>query len=123
MISIVTPLQVRTKTLKSKESKMFTNCSQIVHTVFTNVKYAIIRKKEREENKMKVYKTIVIVKDASGNSIYRKLSYEELVEQIKRYSTRLNRFNVVSHLIGYNGAITEDDYNNIIKLYKENLID
>lgn len=103
MISIVTPLQVRTKTLKSKESKMFTNCSQIVHTVFTNVKYTIIRKKEREENK--------------------KLSYEELVEQIKRYSTRLNRFNVVSHLIGYNGAITEDDYNNIIKLYKENLID
>jgi hypothetical protein len=103
MISTVTPLQVRTKTLKSKESKMFTNCSQIVHTVFTNVKYTIIRKKEREENK--------------------KLSYEELVEQIKRYSTRLNRFNVVSHLIGYNGAITEDDYNNIIKLYKENLID
>nr|DAJ00782.1 MAG TPA: hypothetical protein [Caudoviricetes sp.] len=102
---------------------MFTNCSQIVHTVFTNVKYTIIRKKEREENKMKVYKTKVIVKDASGNSIYRKLSYEELVEQIKRYSTRLNRFNVVSHLIGYNGAITEDDYNNIIKLYKENLID
>lgn len=102
---------------------MFTNCSQIVHTVFTNVKYTIIRKKEREENKMKLYKTKVIVKDASGNSIYRKLSYEELVEQIKRYSTRLNRFNVVSHLIGYNGAITEDDYNNIIKLYKENLID
>ena len=102
---------------------MFTNCSQIVHTVFTNVKYTIIRKKEREENKMKVYKTKVIVKDSSGNSIYRKLSYEELVEQIKRYSTRLNRFNVVSHLIGYNGAITEDDYNNIIKLYKENLID
>jgi hypothetical protein len=91
--------------------------------VFTNVKYTIIRKKEREENKMKLYKTKVIVKDASGNSIYRKLSYEELVEQIKRYSTRLNRFNVVSHLIGYNGAITEDDYNNIIKLYKENLID
>lgn len=102
---------------------MFTNCSQIVHTVFTNVKYTIIRKKEREKNKMKIYKTKVIVKDASGNSIYRKLSYEELVEQIKRYSTRLNRFNVVSHLIGYNGAITEDDYNNIIKLYKENLID
>ena len=70
--------------------------------MFTNVKYTIIRKKEREENK--------------------KLSYEELVEQIKRYSTRLNRFNVVSHLIGHNGAITEDDYNNIIKLYKENLI-
>lgn len=86
-------------------------------------KYTIIRKKEREENKMKLYKTKVTVKDASGNSIYRKLSYEELVEQIKRYSTRLNRFNVVSHLIGYNGAITEDDYNNIIKLYKENLID
>lgn len=109
--------------MKSKESKMFTKCSQIVHTVFTNVKYTIIRKKEREENKMKLYKTKVIVKDASGNSIYRKISYEELVEQIKRYSTRLNRFNVVSHLIGYNGAITEDDYNNIIKLYKENLID
>lgn len=67
---------------------------------------------------MKFYKTKVIVKDAR-----RKLSYEELAEQIKRYSTRLNRFNVVSYLIGYNGAITEDDYNNIIKLYKENLID
>lgn len=98
---------------------MFTNCSYGVYKrkVYYN------QKKEREENKMKVYETKVIVKDASGNSIYRKLSYEELVEQIKRYSTRLNRFNVVSHLIGYNGAITEDDYNNIIKLYKENLID
>lgn len=52
---------------------------------------------------MKLYKTKAIVKDASGNSIYRKLSYEELVEQIKRYSTRLNRFNVVSHLIGITG--------------------
>ena len=30
---------------------MFTNCSQIVHTVFTNVKYTIIRKKERKQNK------------------------------------------------------------------------
>lgn len=64
---------------------------------------------------MKVYKTKVIVKDASGNSIYRKLSYEELVEQIKRFSTRLNRFNVVSYLIGYNGAITEDDLHVVIR--------
>jgi hypothetical protein len=31
MISIVTPLQVRTKILKSKESKMFTNCSYGVY--------------------------------------------------------------------------------------------
>lgn len=31
MISIVTPLQVRTKTLKSKESKMFTNRSYGVY--------------------------------------------------------------------------------------------
>ena len=30
---------------------MFTNRSQIVHTVFTNVKYTIIRKKERKYNK------------------------------------------------------------------------
>ena len=43
--------------------KTFTNYQQIVHTVFTNAKYTIIRKKEREENKMKT------IKDYNGNNI------------------------------------------------------
>ena len=41
------------KTLKSKESKTFTNCSQIVNTVFTNAKYTIIRKRKGSTTKMK----------------------------------------------------------------------
>lgn len=35
----------------TEESKMFTNCSQIVHTVFTNVKYTIIRKRKERKTK------------------------------------------------------------------------
>ena len=42
---------------------MFKNCSQTVHTTFTNVKYTIIRKKKRKENKMKT------IKDYNGNEI------------------------------------------------------
>ena len=39
---------------------MFTNRSQIVHTVFTNVKYTIIRKKERKYNKNEKSKNVKI---------------------------------------------------------------
>jgi hypothetical protein len=37
----------------AQEDITFTNYQQIVHMVFTNVEYTIIRKKEREENQMK----------------------------------------------------------------------
>ena len=51
---------------------MFTNCSYGVYKrkVYYN------QKKEREENKMKVYKTKVIVKDANGrNARPREMTY------------------------------------------------
>ena len=71
---------------------------------------------------MKQYKTKISVK-YEGKEIFRQLSYDELVKLIKERTYRMNRFNVVSYLIGYNGVVTEDDYNNIEKAYENNLID
>lgn len=71
---------------------------------------------------MKQYKTKISVK-YDGSEIFRQLSYDELVKLIEERTYRMNRFNVVSYLIGYNGVVTEDDYNNIQKAYEDNLID
>ena len=71
---------------------------------------------------MKQYKTKISVK-YDGEEIFRQLSYDELVKLIEERTYRMDRFNVVSYLIGYNGVVTEDDYNNIEKAYENNLID
>ena len=71
---------------------------------------------------MKQYRTKISVK-YDGKEIFRQLSYDELVKLIKERTYRMSRFNVVSYLIGYNGVVTEDDYNNIEKAYENNLID
>lgn len=71
---------------------------------------------------MKQYRTRISVK-YEGKEIFRQLSYDELVKLIEERTYRMSRFNVVSYLIGYNGVVTEDDYNNIEKAYEDNLID
>lgn len=71
---------------------------------------------------MKLYKTKISVK-YEGTEIFKQLTYDDLVKLIAERKYRMNRFNVVSYLIGYNGALTEDDYNNIIKAYQNNIID
>ncbi len=69
-----------------------------------------------------------IIKNATEKeNAYRELSYDELVEIVERMQIsiqkRLNRFNVVTYLIGYNNIVSRDDYVNIIKLYVNGIID
>lgn len=72
---------------------------------------------------MKLYNEKIRIEDESGNNIFKQLSYGQLVKLIEEYTCRLNKFNVVSILIGYNGVVTETDYENILKAYEDNLID
>ena len=72
---------------------------------------------------MKLYNEKIRVEDKSGNNIFKQLSYDELVKFITDHTCRLTKFNVVSILIGYNGVVTETDYVNILKAWKNNLID
>lgn len=72
---------------------------------------------------MKVYNEKIRIEDESGSNIFKQLSYGQIVKLIKDHACRLNKFNVVSILIGYNGVVTETDYENIIKAYEDNLID
>ena len=72
---------------------------------------------------MKVYNEKIRIEDESGSNIFKQLSYYQLVRLITEHTCRLNKFNVVSILIGYNGVVTETDYENILKAYEDNLID
>ena len=72
---------------------------------------------------MKLYNEKIRIEDESGNNIFKQLSYGQLVRLITEHPCRLNKFNVVSILIGYNGVVTETDYVNILKAYGDNLID
>lgn len=72
---------------------------------------------------MELYKANIEIKDKEGNNIFKQLTYSELVNRIERFPTRMNRFNIVSWLIGYNGVVTGQDYENIIKAYEDNFID
>ena len=72
---------------------------------------------------MKLYNEKIRIEDKTGNNIFNQLSYAELVKLIKERTCRMNQFNVVSYLIGYNGVVTETDFENIIKAYEDNLID
>lgn len=69
-----------------------------------------------------------VIKNATENeNAYKEFSYDELVEIVERMQIsiqkRLNRFNVVTYLIGYNNIVSRDDYVNIIKLYVNGIID
>ena len=72
---------------------------------------------------MELYKSKIRIEDKSENNIFKQLSYGQLVKLITEHTCRLNKFNVVSILIGYNGVVTETDYENILKAYENNLID
>ena len=72
---------------------------------------------------MKLYNEKIRIEDKSGNNIFKQLSYDELVQLITSCARRLNKFDVVAHLIGYNGVVTETDFENILKAYENNLID
>ena len=72
---------------------------------------------------MKVYNEKIRIEDESGSNIFNQLSYGQLVKLITDHKCRLNKFNLVSILIGYNGVVTETDYENILKAYENNLID
>ena len=72
---------------------------------------------------MKLYNEKIRIEDKSGDNIFKQLSYGQLVKMIEENTCRLNKFNVVSILIGYNGVVTETDYENILKAYEDNLID
>ena len=72
---------------------------------------------------MKLYNEKIRIEDKTGNNIFKQLSYGELVKMIEGHPFRLDKFNVVSILIGYNGVVTETDYYNILKAYEDNLID
>lgn len=72
---------------------------------------------------MKLYNEKIRIEDESGNNIFKQLSYGQLVKLIEEYTFRLNKFDVVSILICYNGVVTETDYENILKAYEDNLID
>ena len=72
---------------------------------------------------MKLYNEKIRIEDKSGNNIFKQLSYGQLVNLITDRICRLNKFDLVSILIGYNGVVTETDYENILKAYEDNLID
>ena len=72
---------------------------------------------------MKLYNEKIRIEDKSGNNIFKQLSYDELVHRIQSSARRLDRFNIIAYLIGYNGVVTETDYENILKAYEGNLID
>ena len=71
---------------------------------------------------MKQYKTKISVK-YEGTEIFNQLTYDELVNRIEARSYIRNKFDVIDYLIGYNGVVTEEDYNNIQKAYQDNIID
>lgn len=72
---------------------------------------------------MKLYKTKIRIEDKTGTNIFKQLSYEQLSQWIISRSYRLSRFDIVAYLIGYNGVVTETDFENILKAYEDNLID
>ena len=72
---------------------------------------------------MKLYNEKIRIEDKSGSNIFKQLSYDELVQRITSRTYRLNKFDVVAYLIGYNGVVTETDFENILKAYENNLIE
>ena len=72
---------------------------------------------------MKQYKEKIQIRDKNGNNIFKQLSYCELVKHIKTRSYRMTKFDVVCFLVGYNGVVTEADFENILKAYQDKIID
>lgn len=69
-----------------------------------------------------------VIKNATENeNAYKEFSYDELVEIVEHMQIsiqkRLNRFNVITYLISYNNIVLRNDYDNIIRLYVNGIID
>lgn len=47
------------------------------------------------------------------------MTYEELLEVVRQHLYITTRFNCISYLVGYNGIVTEQDVDNILRLYQE----
>lgn len=53
----------------------------------------------------------------------KKISYEKLVNLIEEMPIRMKKWDVVCLIIGYKKNVTEQDFENIRKLYEDNFID
>lgn len=53
----------------------------------------------------------------------KRMSYDEIAKYVKSTERRWDRMDVVCFLIGYQGNVNVDDWNNIVQLYSEKIID
>lgn len=53
----------------------------------------------------------------------KQMTYEELINRIEDNPCRMDRFNVVSYLIGCQKCVTEVDWDNIMRAYGDGFID
>lgn len=53
----------------------------------------------------------------------KQMTYSELVNHIESNKYRMREIDVVAWLIGYQGVVTAEDFDNIQKLYADNFID
>ncbi len=52
------------------------------------------------------------------------MNYSELVNAVEKNRYLETRFDVVAYLIGYNGGVlTQEDFNNILRLYQDGFIE
>lgn len=61
---------------------------------------------------------------AGGDLLKKKrMSYDEIVKYVESTKRRWDRLDVVCFLIGYQGNVNADDWENIARLYSEKNID
>lgn len=61
---------------------------------------------------------------AGGDLLKKKrMSYAEIVKYVESTKRRWDRLDVVCFLIGYQGEVNADDWENIARLYSEKIID
>lgn len=53
----------------------------------------------------------------------KRMSYEDLAAHVKQDNHLRNRWDVVCYLIGYQGAVTKADWENITRLHDAGFID
>jgi hypothetical protein len=61
---------------------------------------------------------------AGGDLLKKKrMSYDEIAKYVESTKRRWDRLDVVCFLIGYQGNVNADDWENIARLYSEKIID
>lgn len=53
----------------------------------------------------------------------KRMSYDEIAKYVESTKRRWDRLDVVCFLIGYQGDVNADDWENIARLYSEKIID